>query len=503
MQRCTQEPWALQGTRSEPAWPWVWVYLSTALRSPAPSYTEEKQHSLNKKLGLFHFSVSPAVKGNFKERGEETQTKYNVTNVESGGSRLSATNSDGINASLHRAPTARPQPKPCSNSAFLRTGTGGGTARAAGASQPKFSFSKTSSLFFPSRQLVPCHLQRCLANNAPRFQDLPSPGRSAKGRRAREEPLGSPAAFPRPDPRAALRRSPAPDSARAGDAASPRSQPSADVPPAAPRSLRRAEPLTAAPSCAVPPPAPRLARSPAKLLPPPNPSTEREKLSPTAAAAAPRGTKEPGRTGGAEPGAERPERDTPPGPGPGQRRAHLRRAVRAGPGAAAGGESQLAGAGARRAWWGFRHVSDVGTTWGPRPAHATAHSGVEAPAEKPAEAGGGTGPPAPLRPAPGRCGLCRGRAAPRWCLRPVAASVPGGSRPLRSALHRGEVGAGAAGCGQPYVWFRQRSSETKRYPGTLQWHGRKGEMELDPCRVEPWGPTSVIHLSVLHGCSVG
>lgn len=58
----------------------------------------------------------------------------------------------------------------------------------------------------------------------------------------------------------------------------------------------------------------------------------------------------------------------------------LRRAVRAGPGAAAGGESQLAGAGARRAWWGFRHVSDVGTTWGPRPAHATAHSGVEAPA---------------------------------------------------------------------------------------------------------------------------
>lgn len=76
--------------------------------------------------------------------------------------------------------------------------------------------------------------------------------------------------------------------------------------------------------------------------------------------------------------------------------------MRAGPGAAAGGESQLAGAGARRAWWGFRHVSDVGTTWGPRPAHATAHSGVEAPAEKPAEAGGGTGPPAPLRPAPGR-----------------------------------------------------------------------------------------------------
>lgn len=87
---------------------------------------------------------------------------------------------------------------------------------------------------------------------------------------------------------------------------------------------------------------------------------------------------------------------------PGQRRAHLRMAVRAGPGAAAGGESQLAGAGARRAWWGFRHVSDVGTTWGPRPAHATAHSGVEAPAEKPAEAGGGTRPPAPLRPAPGR-----------------------------------------------------------------------------------------------------
>lgn len=269
MQRCTQEPWALQGTWSEPAWPWVWVYLSTALRSPAPSYTEEKQHSLHKKLGLFHFSVSPAVKGNFKERGEETQTKYNVTNVESGGSRLSATNSDGINASLHRAPTARPQPKPCSNSAFLRTGTGGGTARAAGASQPKFSFSKTSSLFFPSRQLVPCHLQRCLANNAPRFQDLPSPGRSAKGRRAREEPLGSPAAFPRPDPRAALRRSPAPDSARAGDAASPRSQPSADVPPAAPRSLRRAEPLTAAPSCAVPPPRTAPRTEPGETSPPP------------------------------------------------------------------------------------------------------------------------------------------------------------------------------------------------------------------------------------------
>lgn len=272
MQRCTQEPWALQGTRSEPAWPWVWVYLSTALRSPAPSYTEEKQHSLNKKLGLFHFSVSPAVKGNFKERGEETQTKYNVTNVESGGSRLSATNSDGINASLHRAPTARPQPKPCSNSAFLRTGTGGGTARAAGASQPKFSFSKTSSLFFPSRQLVPCHLQRCLANNAPRFQDLPSPGRSAKGRRAREEPLGSPAAFPRPDHRAALRRSPAPDSARAGDAASPRSQPSADVPPAAPRSLRRAEPLTAAPSCAVPPPHRASHGARRNFSPPPTPA---------------------------------------------------------------------------------------------------------------------------------------------------------------------------------------------------------------------------------------
>lgn len=272
MQRCTQEPWALQGTRSEPAWPWVWVYLSTALRSPAPSYTEEKQHSLHKKLGLFHFSVSPAVKGNFKERGEETQTKYNVTNVESGGSRLSATNSDGINASLHRAPTARPQPKPCSNSAFLRTGTGGGTARAAGASQPKFSFSKTSSLFFPSRQLVPCHLQRCLANNAPRFQDLPSPGRSAKGRRAREEPLGSPAAFPRPDHRAALRRSPAPDSARAGDAASPRSQPSADVPPAAPRSLRRAEPLTAAPSCAVPPPHRASHGARRNFSPPPTPA---------------------------------------------------------------------------------------------------------------------------------------------------------------------------------------------------------------------------------------
>lgn len=36
----------------------------------------------------------------------------------------------------------------------------------------------------------------------------------------------------------------------------------------------------------------------------------------------------------------------------------------------AGGESRLAAASGRRARRGCRHVSDVGTTWGPRPAHA-------------------------------------------------------------------------------------------------------------------------------------
>lgn len=208
---------------------------------------------------------------------------------------------------------------------------------------------------------------------------------------------------------------------------------------------------------------------------------------------------------------------------PGQRRAHLRMAVRAGPGAAAGGESQLAGAGARRAWWGFRHVSDVGTTWGPRPAHATAHSGVEAPAEKPAEAGGGTG--LPLRSAPPRPGAApvppprsralggggpggrprsggvrsaagRRRAGARV---PWRLSVPGGSRPLRSAPHTGEVGAGAAPCGQPRAWFRRRSSEMKKYPARCSGTAAKGRWSCPLLEWSCW----VFHLSILCGCGVG
>ncbi|XP_030352076.1 translation initiation factor IF-2-like [Strigops habroptila] len=83
-----------------------------------------------------------------------------------------------------------------------------------------------------------------------------------------------------------------------------------------------------------------------------------------------------------------------------------------------GGESRLARASARKARRGFRHVSDVGTTWGPRTAHATAHSGVEAPAEKPAEAGGG-GTRRPCCPRPAEKPLRPG-PAPRHRLRPTA-----------------------------------------------------------------------------------
>lgn len=70
----------------------------------------------------------------------------------------------------------------------------------------------------------------------------------------------------------------------------------------------------------------------------------------------------------------------------------------------AGGESRLAAASGRRARRGCRHVSDVGTTWGPRPAHATERSGVEAPAQKPPDESGRRRPGLPLRPAPPRGG---------------------------------------------------------------------------------------------------
>lgn len=74
----------------------------------------------------------------------------------------------------------------------------------------------------------------------------------------------------------------------------------------------------------------------------------------TGRGAAGRGTRLAGARSAAEP------RGSPPGTRFPQRRRVLTcgRAVR-------GGESRLAGASAGRARRGFRHVSDVGTTWGP------------------------------------------------------------------------------------------------------------------------------------------
>lgn len=109
-----------------------------------------------------------------------------------------------------------------------------------------------------------------------------------------------------------------------------------------------------------------------------------------------------------------------------------------------GSESRLAGACARQARRGFRHVSDVGTTWGPRTAHSTAHSGVEAPAEKPAEAGGGGGGarqlslPPPRRAAPPRPRLARPRAtACATASAPSPGAGRGGSREGRPGAGRG------------------------------------------------------------------
>lgn len=165
-----------------------------------------------------------------------------------------------------------------------------------------------------------------------------------------------------------------------------------------------------------------------------------------------RAEQNPGEVKRAQPAHPPPTTHPPPGPPPQTAASLTWRRVgagrRAGPGRAGrGGESRLAGASARRARRGFRHVSDVGTTWGPRPAHATAHSGVEAPAEKPAEAAGRAGPPAPAPPtnrsAPGRP---RGRR-----LRPGP-----GSREGRPGGERRWSGGGGTAAGRGPVRRGQR-----------------------------------------------